>query len=189
MKKKRKIIQLLLALIIGIILEIFVFNYSYVKSRIDASKVYNEIYTLDDMLTLNWDIGEKQLVSKTDPQLILESLNTVIDEIIIKYQVEGTVSDLVIFYTEAENQNFSEERMIQKLEPNNGENEVMIGKYVKNIRFDLGDASGVVLNGLEVIVNPIEFDFSVSRVVAVVLIFFITQKLFALQDPVDYEID
>ena len=64
-----------------------------------------------------------------------------------------------------------------------------IKDYITDLRIDLGDEKGTILNDLSVIINPIEFRFSIAIVVAVLLIYVATRFLFYLQKSPNYGIE
>lgn len=63
---------------------------------------------------------------------------------------------------------------------------VEIGDTVRDLRIDLGDDAGTTLHSIKVTINPEEFQFSISVLVAVVIIYFCCKYLFGLQKAPDY---
>lgn len=104
-------------------------------------------------------------------------------------EVNQAVPYIQVFYTNNENENFNGELIIEYGQPVVGEVEIGINQYVKDLRIDLGDEEGIILDDIKMIINPINFNFSVSRIIAMISIYFLSAGLFYLQKNPDYNIN
>lgn len=185
---KKNIIRIVLVVIIALFLELGVFNFQYFVSCFDTSKQYNIIYSLDDMNKINWEnSNNKKLVSKVDANLIIEEINTYIDDVFIEYDSSKIIPDIVLFYTDKNNIYFNAENIITISNPQSSLR-IGVNKTVKDLRIDLSDDEGIILNDIKIIVNPAKLDISISRILAIVLIYFSFISLFTLQRSPKYDL-
>lgn len=178
-----------IVLFIGCFLECFVFNFAYIRTKLDFSKEYNISYSLSDMEKVNWRDKDGKLIAGVDQQLILEGLNLEIDKIAISFSAVGELSTMLVYYTNDELPYFNGDLLIQSTDVGSGSTEVTIGEYVKDLRIDPGESVGMELKDFKIVINPAEFRFSRARLVAILLIWLVTRTLFVLQAPNDFRLD
>jgi hypothetical protein len=183
MKMKKFLIGLGLVFILAVTLEVGVFNFGYWREKTNTTTMKNIAYNLDQMEKVNWIKTPKGWVSKGDQHLILKDVNTQINTMQIKIQVEKEPDYVLLFYKEDGMEEFSNDASILY----EGET-LLIGKKVTDLRFDISNQKGVVLKSINLLINPMSFHFSTSRIIAILLIYILGCALFAIQRSPDYGI-
>lgn len=183
---KREVLKLGIVVLIGIVLECVVFNFEYMMTKLDTSKDYNIIYTQEELRKINWIEENGVLVSEFAPQLIIESLDMYVDQVSISYTSNQVVSNILLFYSSEDIPDINGDLFVQCMDEGLEKRIVEIGSYVKDLRIDLGDESNISFQNIEIVINPVEFHFSMSRIIAIVLIYLTAKGLFKLQDSPDY---
>lgn len=181
--------RIIMVLIVACCIEIFGINFFHILNVFDNSVEKNIEYTLQDMQKVNWSQGVPYLISKYDPNLIIENVNVFTKKIKLDISSNQEIPYIQVFYTNNENENFNEKLLVEYEQPVVGEIEISINQYVKDLRIDLGDEEGVILDNINVIINPTDFNFSISRVVAMILIYFLSIGLFYLQKNPEYNVN
>lgn len=175
-------------IIISILLEVGFFNFSNIALTLDKSLDKNISYSLNEMEAINWKKDDKRLVSELDPMLIINNLNKYIRNIKIIVDASSPIMSTTIFYTNKENEVFNGHALILYNNQLIDTATIEVNKDVRDLRIDLGDLDGLELKSIKVIINFVQFNFSVSRVVAMVLIYMCGYALSALQKSPDYEV-
>ena len=188
MKKLKKIlllfgISLVLAFLTEGVLSIFP---SFYKNQILDHKQH--ILTLDDFDKSNWVENEDgTITSLPDPILVTYDLNMYIDNIEIHADTAaGVIYGVSLFYSNDDVQYFSEDGMIRNDQVFVDTLSMKIDHQVRDLRIDLGEEQGLVLNDVYFVINPDGRSFSISRFVAVFIIVFATYGLFTLQSRPKY---
>lgn len=184
-----KVGRIVVALVIALLIESVCFHFNYIVSKIDSSKRYNVKYTLDEMIKVNWTENDGVLISKPDPQLIIEDVNTYVEKIQFSYSVNGTMDAIVVFYSNEEIPEINGELLKQTVNIGENKTEIEIGDFVNTLRIDPGDNADNLFQDIEITINPVDFHLSMSRVIAMLLIYLAAKGLFALQKPLDYNLD
>ncbi len=186
--KIKLFIQFFIIIIIAFILELGIFNFKYFVSKFDTSKQYNLEYTLKDMAKVNWDIeADGKLISGSDANLVIENIDTYINTLCIEYIVNKKLSDVSIFYTNDKEIYFNGDNIRTISSPDNYL-DISLKKQIKDLRIDLSDEKGILLNDINVIINPVSLRISFSRIIAIVLIYYSFISLFALQRSPTFDI-
>lgn len=188
-KIKRNFLSYIIVLIFAILIECIIFNFSYFYSKFDSSKTYNLVYNISDMTIVNWKSDGSSMISEQDPQLYIPSIDTFIDTLLISYKTNISIPYIDIFYAtkNVESIDGSLSKQITQPDPNGAS--INMNEYVKSLRIDIADSSGTILSDITVTINPVKFNFSLSRIIAIFLIYFFTRSLFLLQKPVNYGIE
>lgn len=181
--------RIIMVLIIACCVEVFGINFFNTLSLFDNSVEKNIEYTLQDMQMVNWSQENEHLISQYDPNLIVEDVDVFIKKIKLDISSNQEIPYIQVFYTNNENKNFNGELLVEYGQPVAGEVEITVNQYVKNLRIDLGDEEGIILDNIKVIINPINFNFSISRIIAMILIYLLSAGLFYLQKNPDYNIN
>lgn len=154
--------------------------------------VPNKEYKMSDMEFVNWLQKGKYFFSEQDPMIIISEVNCDIHQIEMKPVFEGTIPYIDVFFTSNDDETFNSENMKHYILDDNVDwNDglvINLEQNVTSLRIDLGDASGLILKDIIVIVNPTEWHISISRIVAVLLIYIFSMLLFRLQESPNYDI-
>ncbi|WP_407306646.1 hypothetical protein [Desulfosporosinus sp. SB140] len=186
--KNIRVKNLLIVLTVALLLEFGVFNFDFISAKVNPNKKYNLTYTMEKMQAVNWTKQDNTLVSRFDPNLIIPSINTMVNKVNITVDADKSISNVVLFYTNNKHINFSAESMITDNETLVTTTTIDLNQQVKDLRIDLGDNPGLVLKKITVIINPIKFNFSISRIIAILLMYLATIGLSALQKGPDYKL-
>lgn len=186
---KKNVINIGKICLLAIALECFVFNFSFIKSLVNASKIYNVEYHLENMSMIHWTQMADGFYSDEDPQLIIENVDTKVDSINIQYHIEGHISQITLYYTNTENQSFDAGFGVQADSVLQDNTNIKVDGYVKDLRVDLGEEPNLLLNDVTVVINPVTFCFSWSRFIAVLMIYLSAKGLFHLQSPLDFSLE
>lgn len=176
-------------LFIACCIEVFGINFSNILSLADNSVEKNREYSLQDMQAVNWKQEDGHLISQYDPNLIVEDVDTFIKKMKLKISSNQEIPYIQVFYTNNENENFNGELLVEYGQPVKEEVEISLDQHVNNLRIDLGDEEGMMLDDIKVVINPVNFNFSISRIVAMILIYVLSIGLFYLQKNPDYNIN
>lgn len=185
--KKKFYIQVILVFIFGVVLELCWFNLDYLMFRLkDVPK--NVEYTMEDAELYNWQKTNEGYISQPDPMIVLANLNYYVENICINTTPEVDISDGAIFYTNNNIAQFGTDGMIQIVEPLKDANVFVIGDNVKDLRVDIGESEGTVVNNVKLTINVNQLDFRFTRVIIIVLIYVVGYFLLTLQRPRKYDI-
>lgn len=185
MKKVKKVCAILLA---ALCIELFYFHFDYFYARFFSDVPHNVLLELNDFQTEHWQTTESGLVSEADPILVHSDADVFVEKLLIQAELDKNIPYVVLFYTDKLHKEFSEETMIVMPQPVNGAVEVPVSQHVKDIRIDLGDDAGVKLTGLSVTINPLYFNFSIARYVAMLTVCFGFWALTSLQRSPEYDL-
>ena len=173
----------LFGLILGLILEFAVFNFSYfnMKSNFEENITINQ----EDIQFFNWNVENETYITGLDPMIVLENIDKKVKNIRFDLKLSQEFISSTIFHTTNENEIFGIENM-DIIDIQNGENFVEFDKFIHSLRLDLGEYEGLELKGINIIINYNRLNISISRIIAVILIFLSGKMLFSLQDNPDY---
>lgn len=186
---KKNLFSFFIVILISIFLECCVFNYKYILSILDSSKEYNINFREDEILKINWKEKNGIWLSESDPQLIIESVDKYVDEVLISYSIDPPIDNILLFYTNNEIKEINGELLILAPEVGREKTSIKVKDYIGILRIDLGEEAKTQLRKIEITLNPANFQFSISRVVACLLIYLITKVLFIIQKIPDFELD
>lgn len=181
--------KLIIVLVVALTLELGVFNFTNLSLLLNPNIEKNKKFTLADMEIVNWQSSDGKLISKADPILIIHNVNTEIRTVEVEAQLDKPLPRIAIFYTNDQNKNFNETTMKVYNENLIGDTLLTLNAQVQDIRLDLGEDAGLVLSNLDVTINPARISFSISRVIAILLIYLSAVGLFALQRNPNYHLD
>lgn len=177
----------ILAIAIGI--EILVFDFSDVKNIITNSGqiLQNEFYTMETSRLENWTQEQGVYVSEPDPMIIIENVNQYVNNVEIDViRKNGFKEPITVFYS---TDMFSAPIELLSIELNNNRETIYIRNNVYSLRVDLGETAGSSLEDCIVTINPCKLHFSLSRVVAMMIIYYLTGMLFCLHKSPDYGLE
>lgn len=190
MKHKKAGIKLGLRLILlacaAAIIELLLLNLGAWKLLLNPDMVKNCVYTLEDCEKVNWEEG-KTLRSSADPMLILSNVGCYVECLLIRTELSAPVPYIDLFYTNERYLQYGD--VIHRIEEPEPEAVLAIDDQVSDLRIDLGDEPGTELYNFTVVVNPVEIEFSVPVVMAVLLIYLTAKFLFSLQKTPDYGLE
>ena len=179
----------LIVLAVALLLEFGVFNFGYLLAMVNSNAQNNLTYTMEQMEVVNWIKKDNTLISGLDPNLVIPKINTMVKKVEITVDADKPISNVVLFYTNDQHSNFSAETMILGPKTMATTTTTTLNQQVENLRIDLGDDADLTLKKITVIVNPLKSDFSISRIVAILLMYLATIGLSALQKGPDYKLD
>lgn len=185
--RKKFLLRIILSLVLGIVLEVFIFNYSAMRIRLDPSLNKDQTFTLNDMEMVNWIAGSDGIVSKEDPQLFFTSDGIErIETVDIQFHTNPTVTTAQFFYTDEGGMVKAVDATILK----SNYARFKVGAAAQPIlRIDLGGSAGIHLNDITVTINSSVLHISISRILMVVLIYICGSLLFRIQKMPDYHLD
>lgn len=177
----------IIGMLIGILLELFVFNSGYFLSLLDYE---SDVIVLpqEQFTAVNWDVHGELLISETDPQLILEGVNRYVQKITIYCDVQPSAEGITVFYTNGENPVACEKTM-RTARLVDGRASMTIRDTIGGLRVDVGESAGAEMYSFQVVLNERYFHFSISHVIAVILIALLGTFLFNIQKMPDYHLE
>ena len=177
-----------IGLVIGILLELFVFGFGSLRLLMDTS-VEERVLSIHDFETVNWTETEGTLTARPDPMLVMDGLNDKVRTVTIYYRSEPQPDRITLFYTNSQYPEICQET-VRTASPTPRQRAVFkVNDTVQGLRIDVGEVAGLQLSDLRVVFNEKHFDFSVSRVVAMVLIWIVGSFLFSIQRMPDYHLE
>lgn len=183
-----KMKRFIITVIFAVLVELAVFQGEDIWKNIDPSFSANHVYGISDFERVNWiEQDDGSLLSDPDPMLVLMECNFYTDEIYIEADAVPELPFVDIFYTNETYKVFGEKYLhIEDVESNCAT--ITINDNIQSLRIDLGDYPNYILTGLKVVINPAEIDPSISRILAMILIYWCGAFLFSLQKMPDYHL-
>jgi hypothetical protein len=177
-------VKIMFSALVAIALELLCFNFQTLLILLDDNIPKDKSYTLQDMTLINWvDNGDGTYISQTDPQLLIPSEAMRIRRISVSFKAVPAIDICTFYYTDTKNVLHS---IINK-EISKGETAFTPDEQViATTRLDIGETDGVKLSDIKVTINPTDIHISVSRIIAVVLIYVCGSLLFRIQRMPDY---
>lgn len=188
-KKVKYLFSFIFILFLSIIIEFCVFNFINISEILDNSLKKNIAFSLEDAKLSNWEKNNTEYISEFDPMIVYNNIDMYIKKIEIKTSMNKKVPYIDIFYTNKNEPEFNGKMLLKINEVNQDTNVLIVNQYAKDIRIDIGDEAGVSLSDFSIIINPTKINFKLSRVVAIVLIYYMSVGLFSLQKSPDYDIE
>lgn len=176
------------ALFVGILLECSVFNFNYWEKTFHKNESQVEL-NLESAALINWEHDGEIPVSGGDAHVIWTDLKNSVTDLSIYYSVDELPDYLCIYYNTKNANDVAQAVEFEVGTPKAGTVTFSIGDEISMLRVDLGNQPGVALRSLHVTLNPRTFSFSVSRVVAIVLMALLAEFLFSLQKMPDYKLN
>ena len=180
-------IQLLVIAILASCVQALLLNWTSIMLKFDQTIPKDQVYSLSDSEKANWETSGTKLLSLEDPMLVYANINCYVEQIVLSLDAETDIPYIDVFYINQEHPQYGDQ--VLRIENPEEKITVSIKDYITDLRIDLGDEKGTILNDLSVIINPIEFRFSIAIVVAVLLIYVATRFLFYLQKSPNYGIE
>lgn len=181
----RQLRSIIAPIFAAILLEIVVFNFSPLSSTVQHKQSYK--YSMDELTFVNWEEKDGVLVSGIDPMIIKNDLSIAAETVTIRLHAEPQPENYDIFYTIDSNEQLSADRMLS-LTGMTGEDTIDIDKHIAAIRIDPGDEAGRKLYDISIIFNEVSWNISISRIIAMLVIWWGTKGLLKLQESPDYDI-
>lgn len=172
--------RFLLVIFFACIIEIGVINFTNILNLL-GNNSKNVVYDSNSMEKINWENNDGKLISNLDPNLIIKDVNTNVKKISIQVTSDKEIPYIDVFYTSNGEQVFNGDMLIRDSTPTKSIANINIDKLVKDLRIDLGDEPGLAISDVKVIINPAKIDFSISRVIAMIIIYYSTMGLLSLQ--------
>lgn len=162
--KVRRIVQAFLSICIAIVISFLAGNRLAITNYINQ---YTDIVLQSQkMVFYNWNsIDEDHYVSGEDPQIIMNSIETYVNNLQIdaKLTDQNTANKVMIYYTEEPGEEFSAEKCILADRSFLGKTKsIEIKKKVYSIRLDLTEEENATLQFNAIQVNPRKFGFSIT---------------------------
>ncbi len=183
-------IRIIVSVFISILIEVFFFNFSVWSAQIRG--ITPMIIEKEQFSYLNWDETSGQLVSLPDPIVYIEGMDVNVRAMTLELDAEPMPQTCTIFYTTQQGETFSGEKMlIQELDPKTGRSDVRLPTKdpVFAIRIDPGEDAGIILNNVSIHINEFLWNISLSRIIAMLVIYWGVVGLMKLQKSPDYGID
>ena len=172
------------SIIVAVLIEVMVFHYSEIKMQLLGAETV--ILSANDLLYADWDIlpdGKK--VSQLDPILYVEGLSIQLETLTIQLEADSLPESYTIFYMTEPGDVPSVDKMVT-ISPVTGKDTVAIHQNVSAIRIDPGEVAGLVLNDVSLVLNEANWDISIARIVAMLVVFWGAAGLMTLQKSPDY---
>lgn len=173
-----------LVVLFAVVLEIGYFNFSHWKIQLNADTAKDVTFSLQDGQPVNWEEADGILYSLEDPQIILDLAPMQIQTVVLHLDGAKDVERCLFYYTDTDG-------TVQTVngEATGGDEYLFTVKdtSVGAVRFDTEGSAQMQLKNFEMVINPTEWHISISRIVAVVLIYLVGVLLFQTQKMPDYE--
>lgn len=169
-------------ILIAVMIEVVFFNFVPLINLFKGVKPIK--FSANDLSFINWTETDAGLVSQPDPMIILENLSLAADTFTIYLTAQPQPSSYTVFYTEGA-ETFSADNMIVTSNMT-GDDTLPLGRRISAIRVDPGEEAGLVLQDVTFVFNDPSWDVSLSRIVAMLIIWWGTKFLMSLQKAPDY---
>ena len=174
-----------LVVLFAVVLEFGYFNFSSWRIRLDPNIEKDITLSLQDGYPVNWEEKDGVLYGLEDPQVIFELPAMQIQTVELHLNDADGVEACLFYYTDADGvvQAVSGEEKQKSLY-----HFIVKDNSAGAVRFDTESTKQMKLKGFEMVINPTEWDISISRIVAVILIYLVGALLFQTQKMPDYEV-
>lgn len=124
---------------------------------IEQESEYEEwLYTLEDVQFWNLEQLPEGLTAGTDPQIILSEVNSYVESICLTGL--QTKEEIQIFYTDVEEEVFSETKSIVEVPKEEKAGSVLVlDRQVKDLRIDFTGAEGSIYTVESIVLNPVQY--------------------------------
>ena len=189
--KLKKIIKYSTVVLVAVIIELLFFDFTNILNIISNYKLQMHEKTLfiEDAQLINWDVDEGIYVSKDDPIILFEGINSKINNFKIRVNSKQKFENIIVFYTKNNSGLAGEQYQISPVTLSNNEGDVKIDDDIYSLRIDLSENKGIKIRNFCIVLNPTKLDFSISRVLAMLVIYFLTGALFRLHKSPEYGIE
>lgn len=176
--------KVLLSVCIAVLLELSVFNFDVWSTKLKTEQLKTATFSLEELTLVNWHMEDGAYISDIDPQLFVPTDSMWLSSVSIQYETEPQVANCSFYYSNPD----QTVDVLNNTDISNGQTLFKLDKEVGPIlRIDLGEDAEVKLSDIHVVVNPVpRLHISVSRIVAVVLIYVCGSLLFRIQKMPDY---
>lgn len=181
--KYKRAVKVIASILIAILLEVLFFNFSALRNTIAGQK--EEVYQKDQLMLFNWDETGEDAVSMPDPMIYVEGIGVKASSLTVKLDMEPMPKSITVFYTTGTNEAFSGDKMLI-IDPATGDDTVQLDARISAVRVDPGEDAGLVLHDAAFVFNEVRWDISAARIVAMLIIYWGTKFLMALQRTPDY---
>ncbi|MBS5316738.1 MAG: glycosyltransferase family 39 protein [Clostridiales bacterium] len=174
--KFKNILYKCIIIVMALIIEIGIFNQHIIENIFN--KYNTKIITLNEIQTSNWIINKEMnsmVSANNDPIIILSDINTYINNIEISVNTNENDLGIQFFYNDKDAE-FKEENSIKLIKNSNKINLISINKYTQDLRIDIGDKSNIVINDLEIIINPNHIKISIIRLIVLIVLLYVIIK-------------
>lgn len=175
-------------LLIGLLLEILVFNFGFLTMLMEPS-LQERVLRMEDFEATNWSEYEGRLISQPDPMFVAYQLQGKVKTAAIYYETAQQPDSITLYYTNSRYPIVCEETTRRTQSNPNQRVEITINDEIQVLRVDIGESAGLELTDFRVVFNEREFDFSVSRIMTMVLIWLVGTFLFGMQKMPDYHLE
>lgn len=174
----------ILVVLLAIVLEVGYFNFSHWTIQLNADAEKNVTFSLQDGQPVNWEERGGILYSLEDPQIILALPPMQIQTVALHLDGAKGVERCLFYYTDAD----GTVQVVSSETTGRDEYQFTVkDASVGMLRFDTEGSAQMQLKNFEMVINPTEWHISISRMVAVVLIYLVGVLLFQTQKMPDYE--
>lgn len=185
-KLKRGLKTIVIGLAVGVLLELFVFNFSFFWNLPRMGVLEDVSIAAEEMDFANWVQEGDVYISGLDPIIVVYSLDRQVDDMELVLDMSEETIPISVFYTAGEGEVFGAEKMITD-SASKGENTIHMGTYVHDLRIDLGEMENLILRDMDLALTGNELNFSISHVILVLIIMVMEKVLFSFQRSPDYE--
>ena len=184
---KTKIIkQCVVVLLISVALEFLYFNFSATLSLLRGDTA-GPVYEMSDMEILNWEETDDAYITGIDPILAIKGIDMYIKELDIYIDAPQPFPNPQIFYTENSGESFNGDQVIVLQENTENAAHVSMNRSICDLRIDLSEEQGLLLNDIRVEINPVDaIHFSWAHIVAVLIAYLLLAGLNQFQKGPDY---
>jgi len=116
-----------------------------------------------------------------DPNIIWLDISQNVRSFKVEYYPPIPTNVVRFFYSDDINPVFSAETLVHIPDTVNGTFTFALNRHINDLRIDLFEEAGFEIESIRITLNPVEFNFSFSRIVAVLLLYIGAKFLFGLQ--------
>lgn len=182
--------RLVLVTILSITIEFFVLNFAQTRDRLTHQYLGDVAYTAADVELINWQQDDTLLISQSDPQIILPEINRYVESLEITFTTQTPIDTVVVFYTDAQTPEFTEEAMIVAHGEITDKCQMTVQRDVNRLRIDLGDVEQQVIENLQIVQTHGNYrPYSLARILTIIIVYICGSFLMRLQKMPNYHLD
>ena len=181
--KCKHTIEIIITILAAILLEVLFFNFSALRNTVDGLEEI--VYHKEQLLFSNWDKTGDYPVSLQNPIIYIEDINIQAASFTLKLDINPIPQTINVYYTSEPNEALSTDKMLT-IESASGNDTIQLDTKTTGIYVYPGVEAGRVLYDVSFVFNEGNWNISIARIVAMLVIYWGTKFLMSLQKTPDY---
>lgn len=174
--------KIVLPILISVLIEVLVFNFAPLLSMIKNEEPVE--FTADELTFVNWEESNNGRLSQTDASIFIENISVNADTLTVHMTAHPQPGSYKLFLAKG-GEYFSAENMLVTSNMT-GDDSFQLERNISAVCVNLGENVGVELEDISFVFSNSSVEVSLSRIVAMLVIWWGTKFLMSMQKAPDY---